>query len=82
MRVSPHLLGHMIRVWLKHSQPPTHQVIQPVTGLFTYSYLIYLCVYLSKAESVSQSDLHMVYMQIMLASSLMEGNTTYMKLGC
>ncbi len=28
--------------WLKHSQPPTHQVIQPVTELFKPSYLIEL----------------------------------------
>ncbi len=57
--------------WLKHSQPPTHQLIQLVTGLFTPSYLI--CVYLSKAESVSQSDLRAVYTQIMPP---MEGRIT------
>ncbi len=27
--------------------------------------LSHLCVYVSKAESVNQSDLHVVYMQIM-----------------
>ncbi len=39
--------------WLKHSWPPTHQVMQSVTGLVAPSYLI--CVFLSKAQCENQS---------------------------
>ncbi len=49
-------------VWLKHSQPPTP--CDTASHRTLHTFLSNLCVYLSKAESVSQSDLCVVYIQI------------------
>ncbi len=63
--------------WLKHWQPLTHQVIQPVTGLFTPSYLI--CVIISTMQNMLANQICVLYtckscpIVGELASSPMEG---------
>ncbi len=65
--------------WLKHSQPHKHQVIQPVTELFTPSYLICIHVYISARQNLLANQIYVLYSHKPcpivgeLASSPMEG---------
>ncbi len=45
--------------WLKHSQPPTHQVIRSVSGVFTPSYLI--SVSLSARHDLLTNEICVLY---------------------
>ncbi len=44
---------------LMYSQPPTYQVIQAVTGLFTPSYLIFMCI--SARQNTLANQICMLY---------------------
>ncbi len=65
--------------WLKHSQPPTHQVIQPIR-LFTPSYLICMCI--SARQNILANQICVLYTHKScpivgeIASSPMEGSRT------
>ncbi len=53
------VLGSVVHCdWLKHSQPPTYNQSQDSS----HTFLSHLCVYLSKTESVSHSDLTLPYL--------------------
>ncbi len=60
------VLGSVVHCdWLKHSQLPTHTPGYTTSHRTRHTFLSHLCVYLSKAEPVNQSDLCVVYTQIM-----------------
>ncbi len=57
--------GQCCALWLAEAFTATHTAGDTLSNRTLHTFLSHLCVYISKAESDSQSDMHVVYMQIM-----------------